>query len=161
MKGETETLQELVPTEASEWQLQKLSPTHKQAAALVAQGVSRELIAAACDFTPEYISFLKRQPLFVAYLRDMSAAASVRLDAMFHQSVEVISQAMRDGTVDEKLKGARLQLEATGRVGKMQGTERTAPSGEDRLELLAERLVGLLQGQRNRTINVTPVEVIE
>ena len=160
MKDETETMQELVPMETEgEWQLQKLSPRHKQVAALVAQGVRRELIAAACDFTPEYVTFLQRQPLFIDYLKEMSAAASVRLEAMFEQSVNIVAEAMTDGTMEERLKGARLQMEATGRVGKMQGTDRPPPGSEDRLEQLAQRLVGLLQGQRNRVIEGTATEV--
>lgn len=160
MKDETTTLQALTPTEQEgEWQLRKLSPQHKQVAALVAQGVRRELIAAACDFTPEYVTFLQRQPLFIDYLKEMSAAASVRLEAMFDQSVNIVAEAMTVGTIDERLKGARLQMEATGRVGKMQGADKPPPGSDDRLEQLAQRLVGLLQGQRSRVIDSTATEV--
>ena len=155
------TSSEDLPTTTTPWELKKLSPAHKQAAALLAQGLGRPLIAAACDFSPEYVTYLARQPLFVQYLREMTAAAQVRLDALFDQSVDVIADTLVNGGVEEKLKAARLQMEATGRVGRLQGTERPAQEGPDRLEQLAERLVSLLHKQRQRTFTSDGMEIVD
>ena len=142
---------ELAIVETTEsWALKELSPRHKQAAALLAQGVQRQIIARVCEFTPEYITMLGRQPLFRAYIKEMSEFTDARLEALFDQSVDVIADTMLTGTEDGRLKAAKLQLEATGRVGRFH-TPAPAQGGSDRLELLAERLVGLLHQQRRRT----------
>lgn len=139
----------MLPEPPSEgWQLKKLTEKHKEVAALLAQGTSRLLVAAATDFTPEYITMLQRQPLFIAYLQAMTEAAQVQLEAMFCQSVETIGETLRNGTEDGKLKAAKLQGELTGRLGSHENQEKK-PSG-DRLPELAERLVSLLQSQRKR-----------
>lgn len=137
-------------------ELKKLSPVHKQVAALIAQGVDRRTIAVACDYTPEYVTWLQRQPLFREYIKEMSEAVGVQLEAMFVKSVQVINSAMDNGNIDEQLKGAKLQLEATGRVGRFQ-TQAPIGGGTDRLEQLAERLQKLLQNQRR----VADGEIIE
>lgn len=138
--------------------LQKLSVRHKQAMALLAQGVDRVSIASLVDYSPEYITWLTRQPLCQDYLRQMNEHVQVRLDALFDKSVEVIAQAMDNGTVDERLKAARLQMEATHRLGKGAGTD--SPVGDDdRLEQLAQRLVGLLRTKRQEVTYEDTVEV--
>lgn len=141
------------------WLLQKLSPKHKTAAALLAQGVGRAVIAEVCDCTPEYITMLGRQPLFRAYIKEMSQFTEARLEALFDSSVNVMAEAMLTGSNDDKLKAAKLQLEATGRVGRFQERGREDP-GNERLEQLAERLVGLLHRQREKTLNVVDGEVL-
>lgn len=128
-------------------ELKKLSPKHQQVAALLAQGVDRRTIASACDFTPEYVTWLTRQPLFREYIKGMSEAVAVRLEALFSKSVDVIEDSMENGNIDEKLKGAKLQLEATGRVGRFQ-TQVPEGGGQDRLEQLSTRLLDLLKTQR-------------
>ena len=148
---------ELAPAEPIE--LKKLSPRHMQVAALIAQGVDRQTVAVACSFTPEYVTWLQRQPLFKEYIKDMSAAVHTRLEALFSKSVDVIADAMNEGNVDERLKGAKLQLEATGRVGRFQ-TQAPIGGGQDRLDQLSERLLGLLQRQRSVTYEAEDVEVV-
>lgn len=145
--------------EHEEWQLKKLNPNHKQAAALLAQGVDRGTIAAVCDFTPEYVTFLGRQPLFKSYVQEMSQYTQQRLEALFEKSVDVISDNLKTGG-ELGLKAAKLQLEATGRVGRFQVTPGEGPGG-DKLELLAERLVGLLHNQRRRTFDANATVVQE
>ena len=103
-----------------EIELKTLSPKHRQVAALVAQGVDRRTIAAACDYVPEYVTWLQGQPLFIEYIKTMNLAVATRLEALFTKSVDVINDAMEQGNVDERLKGAKLQLEATGRIGRFQ-----------------------------------------
>lgn len=131
--------------------LQKLSERHKQAAALLAQGVPRSLIAEAVQYTPEYITWLGRQPLFIQYIKEMSEVSSVQLEAMFGRSVEIIGEGMQSGG-ELGLKAAKLQLEATGRVGRYMVRAPEAEAG-DRLEVLAERLVGLMKQRQRRTLD--------
>lgn len=150
-----------IAEDSPSWQLRKLSEKHKLAAALLAQGLGRASVASACDFTPEYITMLQRQPLFIQYVQDMTAAAAVRLEALFDQSVEIIADTLSNGGAEEKLKAARLQLEATGRIGK--NAERGKSDGDDdSLEHLAERLVSLLDHNRKRVINgeVSDAEIL-
>jgi hypothetical protein len=156
-------MDQLVPTQVMEvtnepWELKKLSPSHKTAAALLAQGVDRRTIAEVTDFTPEYITMLGRQPLFREYIRDMNKFTEARLDALFEKSVDVIHENMMAGG-ELGLKAAKLQLEATGRVGRFQTTT-PQQGGEDRLETLAERLVELLHHQRRRIYDAEVVEVL-
>ena len=56
---------------------------------------------------------------------------------------------MRNGGSDDRLKAAKLQMEAVGRVGAR--AVASVPTGTDdsRLEKLAERLVGLLRTKQN------------
>jgi len=143
-------------------QLQKLSPRHKEALSLLAQGVKRDLVGKLCDFAPEYITWLARQPVCQAYLREMNELQSVRLEALFEKSVDVIADTLQEGTEDGKLKAARLHLEVTGRVGRGAG-QAQAPTEGDFLEVLAQRLVGLQRKVRERTyegeskvIEITP-----
>ncbi len=140
------------------WLLKKLSGKHKNICSLIAQGTSREVVARACDVTPTYVSMLLRQPLCRSYILRLNEACDVQLEAMFGAAVEAISDAMQLGTPDEKIKAARLQMEATGRIGPKGAIPQNQPS-EDRLVRLSERLVGLLEAANGRVINGTAFEV--
>lgn len=140
------------------WLLKKLSGKHKNICSLIAQGTSREMVARACSVTPTYVSMLLRQPLCRAYIHKLNEACDVQLEAMFGAAVDAISDAMHLGTPDEKIKAARLQMEATGRIGPKGSAQQMQPS-EDRLVRLSERLVGLLEAANGRVINGHAVEV--
>lgn len=142
----------LPATSSRQVTLKELSPKHRQVAALLAQGVNREMVAAACDFTPEYVTWLGGDPLFIDYIKEMSKLAGTQLEAMYTRSVEVIGENLMAGSNEDKMRAARLQMEATGRIGK---NIRPAgdDSGMDRLEVLAERLLVLGRRQQERTIN--------
>lgn len=141
-----------LPVSTRKVQLKELSPVHKTVAALLAQGVDRVSCAAAADLDPGYITWLGGDPLFIQYVREMSKLAETRLEAMFTSSVDVIADGLSNGNSEDKLKAARLQMEATGRIGK---DRRMPDSGEgtDHLNVLAERLVKLINNTRERTIN--------
>ena len=95
----------------------------------------------------------------IQYVKEMSVAVGLRLEAMFSQSVEVIADTMQNGTEDGRLKAAKLQLEATGRVGRFQVEPHGGSCGGDRLEQLAERLVGFLHKRRAETIDGEVINV--
>ncbi len=134
--------------------LQELSPKHKGVASLLAQGAGREVAAAAFDYTPEYVTWLGGDPLFIAYVKEMSKLVDTRLELLYEKSVDVIAEGLTKGNGEEKLKAARLQLEATQRIGK----DRRAPDGgqdSDHLEALSQRLIKLLHQQKERTYEGT------
>lgn len=134
----------LIEVERTGWQLQKLSPKHQQALALVAQGMKKVDVARLVGYTPEYITMLLRQPLAKEYLSKMCETVGVQLEAMFVQTVEVIGDALKNGTTGDKLKAARLQLEATKRLGKGDGASTSTVDPNERLIALSGRLVDLL-----------------
>lgn len=131
------------------FELQTLNPKHQQVAALLAQGLGPGEIAPLVGFVPQYITMLTRDPLFKEYLSQMTEFAEAQLEAQFSRVPEVISEAFSAGTVDEKLKAARLQGELTGRLGK---NERQVPneSSLERLNILAERLLALQANVREK-----------
>ena len=144
--------------------LKKIGARHKEAMALIAQGVDRRTVAKICNWTPEYITWLQQQPLCKEYLVEMNEVVGFRLEALFDKSVDVIAEAMVNGSQDERLKAARLQMEATKRLGKHEQQPETPDS--DRLERLAERLIAL-QGRvrsgetfEGTSTDVTDVEVV-
>lgn len=128
---------------SGKWELTKLKPIHMTVASLFAQGKKNTEIAAIAGCTPQYVGMLLRQPLVKAYVSQMCEVVGTRLEALFAQSVEVISDAMTNGTTGEKLKAARLQLEATKRIGRVDPNVAGTGANVDRLERLAERLIDL------------------
>ena len=145
------------------WELKSLTDKHKQVAALLAQGLGPLEISALLEFTPQYITMLQRDPLFKKYLADMTEVSETRLDALFNRSVEVIASGLDNQASENQLKAARLQLEATKRIGKNIRNGSTSEDTANRLARLAERLVLLLpprvarsQGQEQGQIAEQP-----
>ena len=134
-----------VPPSPPAVKLAKLGPRHKEVLALVAQGLGRSEIGAIVGYEPEYISWLVRQEVCQEYLSEMNAVVDFRLQAMTGDSVETIADVMRNGASDERIKAAKLQLEAVGRVGPGSANANRASGGVDRLVVLAERLTALLR----------------
>lgn len=136
---------EAVPGEARSipWEMKELKPKHKQICSMLAQGIPRSTIASVIDCTPEYISMLSAQPKMQDYMKEMCQAASLQLEGMFVQSVEVIGEVMRDGNHADKVKAARLQLEATKRVGAGSVVQSEVIDADVRLATLAARLLAL------------------
>lgn len=104
------------------FQLKKLSPKHRQIAALLAQGIGRSEIGAICHVVPEYVTMLAKQELFVKYVREMTVFTDVRLQALFERAVDVTADLMRTGTEDTKLRAAQTVLKATGKDGSQEKT---------------------------------------
>lgn len=146
------------PNEGRAWTLRKLKPVHKQICALLAQGLKQVDIAKVCNVTSPYVHMLTKQPLCIAYIQDMSAVAGVQLDALFVRSVEVISDTMQNGNPTEQLKAARLQLEATKRIGPRTAAPASDIDAMERLTLLAERLTKLNTGGAGYSGGGTAIE---
>lgn len=138
------------------WVLKELKPWHQNLCSMLAQGIPRGTIAAAMDCAPEYVSMLAQQPLIQQYIRDMCAYAGLQLESQFVKVVEVIGDTLENGGYKEKMQAARLQMEATKRIGSKAGEGTDKPSSEDKLLNLADRLVGLLEGKKMATD--TPIE---
>jgi hypothetical protein len=146
------------------YQLKELKPKHRNILSLVAQGVGRGDIAQICDITPEYVSMLCRMPICKQYIAGLNEVVEVQLEGMFGKSVAAISDALDNGSTADKLKGARLQLEATKRIGRPADIAPQSSSTEERLLRLSERLTSLIVDRRSvqnlNTSSPTP-EVIE
>lgn len=132
----------------SGWQMKKLTQRHKNIASLMAQGASRQDIAKLADVTPEYITMLSKQPLMQQHIRSICELAGTRMEALFERVVDTIAETLDKGSEGGKLKAARLQLEATKRIGRADLSPRSGNDGADRLERLAERLIYLQSGKR-------------
>ena len=130
------------------WELKELKPLHRQVASLVAQGKRNVDIAPMCNITPEYVSMLIRQPLVKAYIAELCELPGGKLEALFEKTVDVIADAMQNGSRGEKLKAARLQLEATKRIGGHTPIALIPQGSDDRLEALARRLLELQSNVR-------------
>ena len=141
--------------------LQSLTDKHRQVASLLAQGLGRSEIATVIDFTPEYVTWLTRDPLFKQYLHEMSEHTEARLEAMFDRVADVVSDGLTNGSVDERLKSARLQLEVTGRIGKNDRPNNALDSSLERLNTLAQRLLALQSKVRAGEVIDTHTLLIE
>lgn len=157
--GDQASDSELAGEPKAAWELKELKPVHKNVAALFAQGMKNVDIAKMCDITPEYVHMLLKQPLVRAYVTEMCEVVGVRMDALFAKSVDVIAETLENGSEAGKLKAARLQLEATKKIGAGSQLSVVIPN-VDRLEKLAERLIGLQTGVRvGHTFNPDGSEV--
>lgn len=144
--------------------LQNLSEKHKQVAALMAQGLGRTDISSIVDFTPEYVTWLSRDPLFKEHLRQMSEFVNIRLEAMYDRVADVVNEGLQAGAMDDRIKAARLQLEVTGRIGRGDRMGLPDDHNDDRLQKLADRLVSVLgavrKGETYDSQPITDAEVI-
>lgn len=107
------------------FQLKRLSPKHKQVAALLAQGFGRTEISKLVQITPEYVTMLAQQPLFKAYIRELTAFVDTRLEAMYEKSLDVVGSLMQTGSEDNKLRAAQTVLKAVGKDGSAEKTSVT------------------------------------
>ena len=139
-------------TERTPYQLQELSQRHKNAISLLAQGTPREIVAKACDYTPEYITWLHRQPVCREYLKELAESVDGRMLAMYEQSCTAMADVIANGKDEDRLKAARMNMEVIGRLGRDRDRDPPDP-GADRLDILADRLVKLLQQKRERTVD--------
>ena len=137
------------------WQLKELKPKHKEMCSLLAQGLGRNDVARIVGCTPEYVTMLMKQPLIKEYMGEMSQLAGIQLDAMFIKSVDTIGDVMQNGNHKERIQAARLQLEATKRIGSNSGLPKEVVDSTERLTKLAERLTALIP---NREPNVIDLE---
>lgn len=132
----------------AQWQLKKLKPLHRKVASLIAQGGRNVDIAKIMDVTPQYVHMLSKQPLVREFISEICAAADLRMEALTEKVVDTIAETLDRGSEAGKLKAARMQLEATKRIGRQDPTPKAGAGAEDRLLLLAERLIYLQSGRR-------------
>ena len=142
-------------------QLQALTDKHKQVASLLAQGLGPTKIAAIIDYTPEYVSWLTRDPLFKEHLRAMSALVDAQHEAMYGMTADVVADGMLNGSIDERLKAARLNLEITGRLGKNDRPSAGLEGSLERLSILAQRLLALQSNIREGVVIDGQVQHVE
>lgn len=140
------------------FKLQKLSPKHKEALSLVAQGLGRTEVGGIVGFAPEYISWLVKQEVCQHYLQEIMAVVDYRLAALTEQSVDAIADVLKTGSDEFRLKAAKVQLEAVGRIGAGQLNRPPVTVSPDHLQQLADRLVSLIRTSRTKG---TSDEIVE
>lgn len=139
------------------WQLQKMTERHRSICALLAQGLPQSTVATMCGISAQYVRILLKQPLCMAYIKELSTIAGVQLESLFPKTVEVIADVMQVGNATEKLKAVRLHGELTKRLGSGGLPPQDNPS-VDRLDRLADRLTTLLAQGKQRSIENAEVE---
>jgi len=150
---------DLLAPEKPGWEMKKLKPVHKQVCSLYAQGLKNVDIARLVGIVPEYIPALMKQPLCREYVAKINAVAGLQLEAQFQLTVDVIGDTLRNGSAQDQLKAARLQLEATKRIGSGSVSSTITVDASDRLLKLSERLTGLLTQRQGETIDADFTEV--
>lgn len=131
-----------------EWQLQKLKPKHFQICALLAQGMKNVEVAALCGVTKEYITMLLRQPLIKQEIAKKGEVMGQKFELLTEKTYDVMVEAMNNGSHQDKLRAARLQLEVTRRIGRPDPMAVNVNVGDDRLVQLANRLENLLDTKK-------------
>lgn len=149
------------PNLSDKWELKELKPRHRQVAALASQGKRNTEIATIVGITPEYVSMLLRQPLVKQYVSALCDIADTQIEALYPKVVETIADVLECGSEKGRLQAARLQLEATRRIGRPDPAGRPGEvSAEERLEQLANRLKALQTGVRQgKTFNENGQEI--
>lgn len=142
------------PDQDKKWELKTLKPKHREICALLGQGHKNVDVARMTGVTKEYITVLLRMEVIQEEIRRISEIAGVRLEAMFEKSVDVIGDAMTNGSHSEKLKAARLHGELTKRIGKSELNVKPTEDTMSRLLLLAERLTDLNKGSQLERVKV-------
>ncbi len=142
------------------WEMKKLLPWHKQLCSMLAQGIDRQTIAQVFQKTPEYISMLTGQALIQEEVREMSRFAEFQLSAQFSKTVSAIGEVLENGNAKEKMQAARLQLEATRRIGPRMVEEEKLIDTNARLARLAERLL-YLQGGTGPKPDIIDGEIVD
>lgn len=143
--------QEQQECEAAGWEMKSIKPWHKQVASMLAQGIPRDDIAVIMDCTPEYVSMLARQPKIREYIRDLCQAADLQLEGLFVESVKAVGDVLANGNSKEKIQAARLQMEATRRIGPRHSDTSVQEDTVNRLARLAEKLLYLQGGTSQPT----------
>lgn len=148
--------------DTGKWEMKKLLPWHKQLCSMLAQGIDRQTIAQVFQKTPEYVSMLASQDLIRTEVNEMKKFAEFQLEAQFVKSVSVIGEVLENGSAKEKIQAARLQLEATRRIGPRMVEEEKLVDTNARLARLAERLLSLQGGVgATQTLPIINVEVMK
>jgi hypothetical protein len=142
------------------WELKELKPWHKNLASMVAQGIDRQTVAVCMDCTPEYVSMLARQPKVIEYMRALSDYANLQLESYYEKSVTAIGEVLVNGNAKEKIQAARLQMEATKRIGPRTSDTPAAEQTIDRLSRLAERLLYLQGGNAGSQEPILDGEIV-
>jgi DNA-binding CsgD family transcriptional regulator len=159
-EGDRDEEDGVTPQTAEAWEMKSLKPRHKAIASFIAQGLSQVEIAKVMDITPQYVSMLSRQALMKQEIQRICEVAGTRMEALYQESVEVVADTLKNGNTTNKLKAAKLQMEATNRIGNRGKTAQTEFDSSERLLKLSERLVDLLgERKRGRTFNESGEEI--
>lgn len=114
------------PEKAKRWEPKALTPKHKGILSLVAQGVKYMEIGSLCKCTQQLIVMLVASEKGQEYLRYIEQQMDMRLRALYSKSIDAIEDQLTVGSGENKLKAAKLQMQAVGKLGKVQDDTDTA-----------------------------------
>lgn len=100
------------------WEPKVLTPKHKQILSLVAQGMKYRDIGSLCKCTPQLIVMLGACSKGQEYLSFIEQQMDIRLRGLYSKSVDAIDDQLSNGSGENKLRAAKLQMQATGKLGK-------------------------------------------
>lgn len=103
--------------ERKAWEPKRLTPKHRQILSLYAQGMKREDIGALCKCTPQLVTMLATCEQGKQYLRNIEDAMDQELRGLYGSSINAIREQLESGSGENKLKAAKLQMQAIGKLG--------------------------------------------
>lgn len=152
--GEMDEVEESDPTPTEPKRTRKrqtlkaMKPIHRRICAYVAKGMKYRDIGAKVGIDANEVSTIVNYPVCQVYIAEMNKAVNARLEALFERAVDVIADGLDGNADDTQLKAARLQLEASRRIGAKASVSAPVENSDARLLTLSERLVGLLAKQK-------------
>lgn len=129
------------------WEPKVLTPKHKQILSLVAQGMKYAEIGSLCKCTPQLIVMIVASSQGQQYLAYIEQQMDMRLRSLFSKSVDAIEDQLTNGSGENKLRAAKLQMQAT---GKLKDSTEKADTAEDVIQRIMNMQVN---GDVNVTIN--------
>lgn len=142
------------PVPDTKWQPKRLTPKHRQILSLYAQGMKREEIGNFCHCTPALVTMLARTDIGRAYLQSIEETMDQRLRALYSKTIDAIDDQLCNGRGADKIAAAKLQLQATGKLGTRQEETETA-------EDVIQRILALqINGDVNINVQVPPMRTV-
>lgn len=133
--------------QVKKWEPKVLTPKHKQILSLVAQGMKYAEIGSLCKCTTQLIVMLVASEGGKGYLAQIEQQMDMRLRSLYNKSIDAIEDQLTAGNGENKLKAAKLQMQATGKLGREQEHHDTA-------EDVIQRIMNMqVNGDVNITVN--------
>jgi hypothetical protein len=79
--------------------------------------MKREEVASFCKCTPALVTMLAVSDLGRAYLSEIEEVMDQRLRALYSKTIDAIDDQLCNGKGADKIAAAKLQLQATGKLG--------------------------------------------
>lgn len=129
--------------------LPPLGKKARDACLLLTAGVAKKDICKQLKMAPERLRIILRLPQTQAFIARLNEAVGAQLEAQHGMAIDTIRDVMKSGNGREKIAAARLQLEASRRIGPRTEDHDRATNAEERLQRTRERLLQLYSEKIN------------